>query len=202
MKKLGAAIAVAIAAAMPIFAGKNVAPVPQEAPPIKIPSITPLGLYGGIGATWTKAECECDELEGSNGPIRRKVTNKMGGLNFIAGYEFNEYIGAEARVITNFYEDDGAKLTHYGVYLKPTMPVNDNLDLYGLVGYGHTTCDTHDLPNNGFAWGVGSEVFFGEKVNGKKRGVGLYAEYQRPIDKKEDATFKTHMINAGVKYHF
>jgi len=192
-----------------LFAGKNTAPAVEAPAPVPIPAATtaksstpPLGLYVGGGFTYASTECKCDELKTSGGTIQGQSEGSTSGINLKAGYDFNEYIGIEGKYIYTPWGDEDKSLEHYGIYLKPNYAVNENLDLYALVGYGKTKCDYQNLDEDGFAWGVGGEYLIGKKENGKKSGWGVYVEYNRPLRKTEDKDIKTDVANAGVSYHF
>jgi len=201
-------VTVAALSSTTLFAGKNSAPAVEVPAPVPIPAVTtksstpPLGLYVGGGFTYASTECECKELKTKNGTINGKSEGSTSGINLKAGYDFNEFIGLEGKYIYTPWGDEDKSLEHYGIYLKPNYAVNENLDLYALVGYGKTKCEYQNLDENGFAWGVGGEYLIGKKENGKKSGWGVYVEYNRPLRKTDDKDIKTDVANAGVSYHF
>ncbi len=53
----------------------------------------------------------------------------------LAGYNFNQYIGVEAR-----YAGLTDCLENTAIYVKPMYPIGD-ATVYGLLGYGETTYD-------------------------------------------------------------
>jgi len=207
MKKVIFSFVAATALSSTLFAGKNVAPAPI--PPLPVPEkpapavLPPLGLYIGGGLTYAKSECQCDtNVKFADGTSSRKNTGKTYGINLKAGYDFNEYIGVEGKYIYTPWKDKDKTLKHYGLYVKPNVPVTDNIDAYALLGYGKTECETLKESFKGFAWGLGTEYTFNNKKNGTKDGWGVYAEYLRPVKKSGAKNVKVDTLSAGVTYHF
>lgn len=96
-------------------AGKNVTPAESPVAPV----VNPLPLYVGVGLLWsgTSLDCLC-----STGKKLKDTT--YGGILRV-GYDFNEYIGVEARVLRTFMGKTFAETTHYGIYLvPPEKPTN------------------------------------------------------------------------------
>lgn len=201
-------IAVVAVSNTALFAGKETTlalpkPVPIPAATTVQKSITPpLGMYVGGGFTYANSECECKDLQTTNGITQGKSQGETRGFNLKGGYEFNEYIGIEAKYLYTPWGDDDKALKHYGIYLKPNYAINENLDLYGLLGYGKTKCDSQNINEKGFAWGLGGEYTLTKKENGKKNGWGVYVEYNRPLKKSGNKEITTDVANAGVAYHF
>jgi len=202
MKKLVISIAALAAIVSSANAGKNVIPAPVKPIPVPVPVAAPLGLYLGGGYTYAKADCECDPIYLSSGKYTPKFTAKTHGVNLKAGYDFNEYIGIEAKYLYTPWGDEDHTLKHYGIYLKPSFPVTENFDIYALLGYGKTECESLKDSENGFGWGVGASYNFGKRVQGKKDGFGVYVEYLRPLRKTGEKDIKIDTVNAGVQYNF
>ena len=202
MKKLTISIAALAIMAVSAQAGKNVIPAPVE--PIPVPVYAPLGLYLGGGLTYSKSECQCDpSVQCSDGTSCAKVKGGTTyGVNLKAGYSFTNYLALEAKYIYTPWGDKNKTLKHYGLYLKPSYVVTDNLDIYALLGYGKTECETVKGSQKGFAWGAGAEYTINKRIDGKKDGFGIYVEYLRPLKKTGNKNIKIDMINAGVSYNF
>jgi len=207
MKKIIFSLVAATALSSTLFAGKNVAPAPI--PPLPVPEkpapavLPPLGLYIGGGLTYAKSECQCDTtIRFANGTTSKTNSGKSYGVNLKAGYDFSEYVGVEGRYIYTPWGDKDKTLKHYGIYLKPNAPVTENIDVYALLGYGKTECETLSNSYKGFAWGLGAEYSFGKKTDGIKEGWGVFAEYSRPLKKSGSKNIKTNVITGGVSYHF
>jgi len=208
MKKVIFSLVAATALSSSLFAGKNVAPAPL--PPVPVPEkpapavLPPLGLYVGGGLTYAKSQCQCDDnTRCSDGTsCAQPHEGKTYGVNLKAGFDLNEYIGIEGRYLYTPWGDEDKTLKHYGIYLKPNAPVTDNIDVYGLLGYGKTECETLKESYKGLAWGLGAEYSFGKKTAGLKEGWGVYAEYTRPLKKSGAKNIKTDVLSGGVSYHF
>ncbi len=207
MKRLALALGIATLFSSSLFAGKDVAPAieppaPIPAKPSKPKIVPPIGLYLGAGLTYAYNKCQCAPLTTSDGIKIPTSKSHTYGYNLRGGYEYNQYIGLEARYIATPWGDDNKELKHFGIYLKPSYNLIDNLDIYGLLGYGKTKCDYQNINENGFAWGVGAEYLFGKREAGKKKGWGVYAEYTRPLKKNDANNITTNVGNIGVAYHY
>jgi len=94
------------------------------------------------------------------------------GYTLQAGYDFNPYIGLEAR-----YTQSSAKqsetytlsgdLDNLAIYLKPMLPVMSDVSLYALLGYGESTVATTagDVSESGFQWGLGAKYSMMEHLS-------------------------------------
>ncbi len=200
MKKVVISIATIAMITISAHAGKNVVPPPSE----PIPVILPLGLYLGGGLTYAKSECQCDtNVRFSNGTTSKVRSGKSYGVNLKAGYFIiDNYLAIEGKYIYTPWGDKDKTLKHYGLYLKPTYSITENLDIYALIGYGQTECETLSDKYKGFAWGAGAEYTLKKKISGKKDGFGVYIEYLRPLKKTGNKNIKVDMVNAGVTYNF
>jgi opacity protein-like surface antigen len=138
----------------------------------------------------------------TNGNYQPKFTSHTKGVNLKAGYDFNEYIGIEAKYLYTPWGDEDRTLKHYGLYLKPSYPITESLDIYALLGYGKTECESLKDSEKGFGWGVGASYNFGKRVAGKKEGLGVYVEYLRPLKKTGNKKITIDTVNAGLQYNF
>ena len=143
------------------------------------------GFYLGVGATLARYQANCDCIEGEDDTYGAVV--KM-------GYHINEYIAIEGRGLSTPIQDDGGRIDHLGIYLKPSYPIN-NLSLYGLIGLGksETTETLRKTDVNGLAWGAGVDYNLNEKFS-------LFADYGRLFQKTDSPDLDT--INLGVNYNF
>ncbi len=201
MKKLTMSIAALALLTISANAGDGYVPAPVE--PIAVPVVDiPLGLYLGGGFTYASSECQCDSsVKFTNGKTSRINKSTSYGLNLKAGYTYNKYLAVEAKYLnTTLGKNKG--FTHYGLYLKPTYAITDNLDIYALLGYGSTKCEILKGSQKGFAWGAGAEYTLNKKVNGFKDGASVYVEYLRPLKKTGNKNITIDTVNAGVSYHF
>lgn len=146
------------------------------------------------------------------------------GAMIRAGYEFNQYIGLEARYLATFWDEGdlyGQELEHVGLFVKPTLSLGDNFNMYGLLGYGWTQTNTSGALNSaiddhGFSAGAGLEydlsdkradydrnIYYPEGFDGQadqERGWGLFLDYQRLLIKSDIPELDA--ISAGVTYDF
>ncbi len=183
-----------------LFAGKNVAPVESEVVPVA--NINP--FYVGIGGVWAlnSRECSCQST--------RLKNNSLGFVGRI-GYDFNKYIGVEARYLKAKWNKNFAETTHYGIYLKPQYYLGNDINIYGLIGYGHTNIHcTHnsvqrDYDKNGIALGLGFEYDLHAKNDGQgpdEKGFGVWADYTNLLHNSGPSKIKANVFTAGVTYDF
>ncbi len=204
MKKQFIAIASIATLLSALHAGKNVVPAPSEPIPVVA---APLGLYFGGGFTYSKAECECKKgaatlSNGQDASTLGKIKPTTKGINLKLGYNYNQYIGLEAKYIYTPWGDEDKTLKHYGLYLKPSYPITEAIDIYALLGYGKTECETLKGSQKGFAWGIGANYTFNKRVENKKDGFGVYLEYLRPLKKTGNKNITIDMVNAGIQYNW
>jgi len=190
---------------------KPVTPKPVVVKPIvkKEPKeINPSGFYVGLGITGSRYDSNC------NCPTKSGTENSVAILGRV-GYDFNPYIGIEARGIKSIANDDGASITHIGLFLKPMLPIGNITNIYALLGASKTkTTGTLTQVNaEGLAMGAGVEVDlskdtpkegrYSRPFDGKgdqEKGLGLFLDYERLIMKKNSPDLDT--LSAGVTYDF
>ena len=202
-KMLSIVVLGAVLATGHAMAGKNVEPVESEV----VPVATPIGLYAAIGANWTgySRDCPCDG--------KRKKDSTF-GETLRLGWDFNPFFGIEARYLRNDFGINFAKVQHYGIYLKPQYHVTDLMNVYALVGYGHTsiTCQSkgkklggNDQAFNSISLGAGIEYdLSGDRgIQGdEEEGWGLFADVQYLPMKNKANNPRVTMISAGITYDF
>jgi len=198
-----------------LFAGKNVAPAVVPVAPVV--DINP--LYIGLGILWsgTSRWCDC-----ANDGVGRRLKNTSYGFMGRIGYDFNQYIGVEARAFKASIDKNFAETTHYGIYLKPQYHLTDKLNVYGLVGYGQTKidCDHVSLPAGtnmydeaGLSLGLGFEydmsddtpVVASRNFDGQgdqEKGWGIWVDYQNLLHNEGANNIKANIVTAGVTYDF
>lgn len=198
--------------------GKNIAPTEAVVAPIVTEDISP--WYLGAGLVW--ANFSVDDCGGVPGCTYEDTTY---GIMVRGGYEVNQYFGIEGRFIDTFMDEGpfgGAPLMHVGLFAKPQYPVSENVNVYGLLGYGYTKNLGNGARLNyfdddwGFSAGVGFEYDLsdreGDRVeNGnydrefdgyadQGRGWSLFVDYQRLLIKSDVPDMD--VISAGVRYDF
>lgn len=166
--------------------------------------------YLGAGLTWAKLSAEACHT--GSGCTYEDAT--YGGM-VRAGYDYNKYIGVEARYIRTFLGQGpfgGAPLEHAGLYLKPQYQLTENIDIYALLGYGYTKNLGNGARLNyfksswGFSAGAGVEYrISGQHSNkaysGKEKGMSVFVDYQRLLI-RSNHTPTLDAVSSGVKYSF
>jgi len=150
------------------------------------------GVYIGLGGAIAQYDTNCNcPKKGKSG------TDKTGGVVAKIGYDINKYIGVEARGIQTSLQENGGKVTHYGAYIKPMLPIGEKTRAYALVGYGKskTTGHLRKTDIDGFAWGLGVDY----KVTDK---VSAFVDYQNLINKSDSNAPKLDTLNIGANYNF
>jgi len=157
--------------------GKGV--LPSETPVKSIEIIEPSPYYVSIGFVWGRYNgcifpgCEYEDV----------TFGAMGRV----GYEWNQYLGVEARILGTFMGADplgGQELQYGGVFAKPMFPLGDDFNIYGLVGYGWTKTSTggngnlQTVDEGGLSAGIGLEYDLSSKSDDKEE----YVEYSRTFD--------------------
>ena len=203
MRKIILSVAAIAATTTLSFAGGDIVPVyePVVAPEAiqydSVPVYVGIGLNRGVYNYSKCSNCEYEDV--------------TYGLTLRAGYDFNQYVGIEARYIGTYWDADelgGQELTHVGLYVKPMMAINEQLNIYGLVGYGITTTTTGgngnlgEVDDNGFAAGLGMEYDIDtQDVEGSlESGFGLFVDYQRLLIKSDVPDMD--VVSAGVTFDF
>ena len=203
-----------------LYAGGSVAPI--IVPVVPIAQDDPSPFYIGVGLMWAGISADC--FGEDTCPDVRLKDSTWGGIVRV-GWEYNQYVGVEARALTTAFDEDWVDgMSHYGIYLKPQYPVSENVNIYGLLGYGHTEIDvkctafTDNYTYNGFSYGIGLEYDLSDTEDDREDGVaydrgfdghmdqekgwGLWVDYQNLLNNKGYHNYKTNIISFGVTYDF
>jgi len=186
-------------------------PKPIPIPVAKPKNIATNGFYAGLGITGVKYEHNCKCITGGTSENKDTTYGLMGRV----GYDFNQYVGIEARGSKTNWGSDGSKVRHAGIYAKPMIPIGTRSNLYGLAGYAKTTV-RGKLPEadvKGLALGAGIEIDISKDKpkDGKyartfdgqgdqEKGVGLFLDYERMHVKSGSPDIDA--VSAGVTYDF
>jgi len=167
------------------------------------------GLYAGLGIVGSRYDTNCKCTSDKSG------VDTTAGVMARVGYDFNKYIGMEARGLMTNWKTEGGKVQHAGVFVKPMLPITDGLNAYGLVGYGKTKTKgklrTTDVSGLAFGGGLEYDLSRDKKKDAKydrefdgkgdqEKGLGVFADYERLYYKKGSPDLDT--ISAGVTYDF
>ncbi len=195
----------------PIVEPAVVEPVaaPVVVPPKPVKDIVANGFYAGLGIAAAQYKSNC------NPTCARAGEDKTTGVMARVGYDFNQYIGLEARGIRTNWKSDGGKVKHAGIFVKPMLPVTDATNVYGLVGVAKTTTAGHiqNTDAETLALGAGVEVDlsadrakegrYNRAFDGKgdqEKGVGVFLDYERMVVKSGAPDLDA--VSAGVTYDF
>ena len=186
-----------------------VAPTPV---PVPVQDINPSGFYAGLGIAATQYKSNCTTTPTGCGP---GSTDKVAGVMARVGYDFNQYVGVEARGIRTSWKANGGAVKHAGIFVKPMLPVSDKTNIYGLVGVAKTTTQgsMQRTDAEAAALGLGVEVDlsedtpkdgrYGREFDGKgdqEKGLGAFADYERMVVKSGAPDLDA--LSVGVTYDF
>jgi len=196
----------------------EVTPVVQivKAPPVApAPVVVPMAaadispIYVGLGLVAARYDTNC------NVGCKQDNVDKTGGLLLRAGYDFNKYMGVEARGMITSVKDDGGKIQHIGAFLKPMYPVTDGLNVYGLAGVAKTTTQgsMRKTDVTGLAFGAGLEYDLSDDkkkdakydrefdgIADQEKGFGVFADYERLYYKSGSPDLDA--VSVGLTYDF
>lgn len=200
-----------------LFGGGDIAPA--VAPVAIAQEADPNPFYVGVGILWAGVSRDCST---PGCPNVRLKDSTWGGI-IRAGWEYNQYIGIEGRALKATIDSDWGETTHYGIFLKPQYPVSERVNIYGLLGYGHTEIDTDCIPirdsfeHDGFSYGIGLEYDLSDTESDREEGTydrpfdghmdqekgwGLWVDYQNLMHNEGPANFKSNIVSFGITYDF
>ena len=141
-----------------------------------------------------------------------------------AGYDFNKYIGIEARLWEGVGGTDATQTgglfpgTYdvsdsyaWGAYVKPQFPILDSLNVYGMLGYAVTSLKYNgtDTSTDGFSWGLGAEYYildnsslFVDYVNLGSQDSATFVYVPSGATQDTSASIDVYSVNVGIKYKF
>jgi len=199
----------------PIVEEKYIEPVVVKAKPVPLPIPVPVknivanGFYAGLGIAGAQYKSNCSSQCTESGE------DKTAGMMVRVGYDFNQYVGLEARGIRTNWKANGGKVKHAGIFVKPMLPVADAVNVYGLVGVAKTKTDGYlqKTDAEALALGAGVEVDlsgdrskegrYNRTFDGQgdqEKGVGVFLDYERMVVKSGSPDLD--VVSAGVTYDF
>jgi opacity protein-like surface antigen len=174
------------------------------------------GVY--IGLAYSSYSHDVSGIEFANGG-NFSIDDRL--PMFQVGYKYNPYISAEARYwlsVSNFNQSGGTNsgnkdgdLDGWGIYLKPTLPLNKKINLYALVGYGSTSIsyDLNSWDTDGFSWGIGFDIEVVENLSFYMDYVDIasaddfdYTYTSGSNLSSIDANIDVTTLNIGLNYKF
>jgi len=227
MKKVQLSILALLTSTNLIMAGGDIVPVtpyevedikaaevvvPTEAPvvvpaPLAAANVSP--IYVGLGIVAAKHKTNCNCVGTKSG------TDTTGGVVARVGYDFNKYMGIEARGLVTPSKSDGTEIRHAGVFVKPQYPVTEGLNVYGLGGIAKTTTkgSLQKVDVSGLAFGAGLEYDLSDDkkkdakydrefdgIADQEKGFGVFADYERLYYKSGSPDMDA--VSVGVTYDF
>jgi len=186
-----------------IQAGKNVKPAVSDVLPVSFAS--PFYIGAGLSYSWVSRDCPCA------GAIRLK-DSRFGPILRL-GWDYNDYLGIEVRGIYTGANSVFSAVKHYGLYLKPQYSITDDINLYGLIGYGKSEVDyTNGIKSSvtdytGFNYGIGIEYdIFNEKDNNgtiiTESPWSIWADYQNLMSGEGLFNTDANILHTGIRYTF
>ena len=131
--------------------------------------------------------------------------DRMWNVTFLAGYDFNQYIGVEGRYTTSFTDEDVVDMDGWSLFVKPQYPVTDEFTIYALLGFGGVTLDgangrAIDIDDTGFQWGLGASYAVTENI-------GIFVDYTNLANDMEGmyrtvVEADTDALTVGLTYRF
>ena len=154
---------------------------PETVAPLVASLVDDSSWYAGVGLVAGRTKNEnCEDI--------------TYGVMAKAGYNFNDYMGVEARGLITNWEYEGSKIKHLGAFLKPQYPVSEDFNLYGLAGYAKTTTShIQNISETGFAYGAGVEYAVMNDMN-------MFVDYERLIEKSNIPDLDA--VSLGVSFDF
>ena len=207
MKKITLSLLALGAASTFAIAGGDIAPVE---PVVDTPAVVPApvgNFYGGIAYSYISEDYSRNP---QGNP--QNFDDSVNGLMLQAGYKFNPYISVEGRYWEGRWDTFDVKNAAgtdytlagpnaYGLYVKPSYPVTEAIDVYALLGYAWVDQNSVRLNSlDGFSWGLGASYTVMDNID-------LFIDYTRLAD--EDNTvpgatksYTVDSINFGATYNF
>jgi len=177
--------------------------------PKELKNIYANGFYAGLGITATRYSTSCSSRCANSG------TDKTIGILGRVGYDFNQYIGLEARGIKTSLKNDGGTVKHAGIFIKPMLPIGDKSNIYGLIGVAKTTTQGRLQRTDAETLALGAGVEFDLSKDSPKdgrynrefdgqgdqeKGIGLFVDYEKMVVKSGAPALDA--LSAGLTYDF
>ncbi|UFH58555.1 outer membrane protein [Sulfurovum mangrovi] len=177
-------------------------------PVVNIPTVTEEvsenNFYVGVGLAAVSVR---DSDVSANIFEAKAGQDRLGNIDLIAGYEFHRHFAVEGRYTTTIAESDSIDtMDSWSIFAKPKYPVTENIELYGLLGYGNVQVEgtdeyMADIDESGFQWGLGLSYMINENLD-------FFVDYKflaNDIDVlvyKDVVEMSVDSLTAGLIYKF
>lgn len=165
MKNSLISVATVIALSSFGFAGGDIEPVE---PVVGTPMVEASAgnAYVGLGFALVSTRDSSVDLDFFS---QKAGQDRLGNIAFLAGYNFNSYIGVEGRYSTTINKSDAVSMDGWSLFVKPQYPVSEAFNVYALLGYGGVNMDPENgslvnVDDTGFQWGLGASYAVTEQV--------------------------------------
>ena len=196
------------------YAGGDLEAAVPAVVPIVPATINPVPIYIGLGLVAVAIDrdpCVCGDTETKD--------LRYGNLLRL-GWDYNNYVGIETRVLKTYGSDVFSKTEHYGLYLKPQYHVSEQMNIYALLGYGKTKVDytngirSSTTDENAFSYGLGFEYDFGKDESlgtysrpfdgqgDQEKGWGMWVDMQHLLNNGGAVHTTSNIMTAGITYDF
>ena len=187
-----------------VFAGSNTEKVIEPSIPIPTVEESTSGFHVGVGVSAVSThQDDLDFFSITDGQDR------TGNALLSAGYDWNEYIGLEARYMFSVAKEDIVDMDSWSIYVKPQYPITEDLTVYALLGVGGFDIsgtnhfgDSINADEISFHWGLGisyevyENVHFSVDYTQVANSLYTDAFVTQNVDVASDA------ITVGVRYRF
>ncbi len=198
MKKFNLSLVAVLAMSTFAIAGGDIAPVEPVIETPVVEESTPGGFYLGLAYGLSNILAEQTNVA--------DFDEDYSAVMIQAGYKFNPYVALEGRYWFGIAEEltpaSDLTVNTWAIYVKPSYPITESFDVYGLLGYGNAESEVTPAPADtlvGFAWGAGVAYSVTESV-------ALFVDYTSLLDSTDvvggtvDTTVSA--VNFGVTYTF
>ncbi|MEA3491788.1 MAG: outer membrane beta-barrel protein [Campylobacterota bacterium] len=136
---------------------------------------------------------------------------RMINLTLNAGYDLNKYFAGEVRYTASIAKDDVVEMSGWSLFVKPQYPVDVDIKLYALLGYGGVAVDgvTVSRPvkvdDSGFQWGLGASYSLNNVTD---YNIEIYADYTSLANEMDaiywngDLKTSADALTAGAAFRF
>lgn len=210
MRKMTLSLVTAFLSSALAMAGGGVTPVKEpivEIPEMSVSSFQE-GLYVGLGLSGVSTRESQHDFwaDITEDPADSGQLDRTGDINFLIGYDINEYLAVEGRYMASIAHEDALEHSAWGIYAKPQYPLSDVIKIYALLGYGDVKAKAIngsiiDLNESGFQWGIGGSYNITEHIAVFADFVSL-ANDAKGAFSAPNVDIDSEAITVGITYKF